>query len=124
MKKIILVPLTSSETTHHHCGLQTSGSPRPCSNGAKGSSSLLVIPPDLSPLLPCSTHLVVVGCSPGVVFLREVSQVVVIVEVEARHQLLFGSKVNRRHTSGFVEKAVTIAHLTEVNPTNAVADPV
>lgn len=64
------------------------------------------------------------GRSPGVVFLREVSQVVVIVEVEARHQLLFGSKVNRRHRSGFIEKAVMIDHLTEVNSTDAVADAV
>lgn len=88
-KKIILIALTSSETTHHHCGLQTSGSPRSCSNGAQGRSSLLTIPPDMSSLLPYWTHLVVVGRSPGVVFLREVSQVVVIVEVEARHQLLF-----------------------------------
>lgn len=98
-KRRILFALTSSEKTRHHCGLQTSGSPKSCSGGSKRRSSLLINPSDWSRLLLDRTHLVMLGCSPGVVFLREVSQIVIVVKVEARHQLLVHHRlISKRHT--------------------------
>lgn len=67
------------------------------------------------------------GRPPGVVFLREVSQVVIIMEVEMRDQLLVDGTVIYRPKSkeGCVKiKAGVIDHLTEVDAAHTVSNPI
>lgn len=127
-----LLLLTSSEPRCHHCRLQTSGLPMTCSNGSKGKRYCFCIISDLQPLHLFWTYLIITRFSSGVVFLCEVPQVVVIVEVEVRHQLLVSwwrwniwrMQIKKKIRWRPNDKTVATDYLTEENATNAVSKPI